>query len=182
MGLQCHVRFLWDWPTHYRGLMSGICRVYWGKLPTMLLTIYSCLWWDNPTSSPNNVGTSHALSRSFPSLHPGNNNGFFFIENPLLIAYLVPCYLPNLYPCIFPNPIPTPLLGYLPTLIPYNLICLFKNYNWFSIETPLLYPRDIVGNDLGNAWEVPTLFGLEVGLSHQRQLYIVGRIVGSFPQ
>ena len=34
-----------------------------------------------------------------------------------------------------------------------------------------------MGNDLGNAWEVPTLFLLEVGLSHQRQLYIVGRIV-----
>ena len=55
----------------------------------------------------------------------------FFIENPLLIAYLVPYYLPNLYPCIFHNPIPTPLLGYLPTLIPYNLICLFKNNNGF---------------------------------------------------
>ena len=107
---------------------------------------------------------------------------FFFIENPLLIAYLLPCYLPNLYPCIFANPIPTPLLGYLPTQIPYNLICLFKNNNGFSIETPLLYPGYIVGNDLGNAWEVPTLFGLEVGMSHQRQLYIVGRIVGSFPQ
>ena len=90
---------------------------------------------------------------------------------PLLFAYLFPCYLPNLYPCIFANPIPTPLIGYLPTLIPYNLI-----------ETPLLYPGYIEGNDLGNAWEVPTLFGLEVGLSHQRQLYIVGRIVGSFPQ
>ena len=162
--------------------MSGICRVYWGKLPTMRPTIYSCLWWDNPTSSPNNVGTSHALPSSFPSLHPGNNNGFFFIENPLLIAYLFPCYLPNLDPCIFPNPIPTPLFGYLPTLIHYNLICLFKNNNGFSIETPLLYPGYIVGNDLGNAWEVPTLFGLEVGLSHQRQLYIVGSIVGSFPQ
>ena len=86
---------------------------------------YVGLWWDNPTSSPNNVGTSHALPRSFPSLHPGNNNGFF-IENPLLIAYLFPCYLPNQYPCIFANPIPTSLLGYLPTLIPYNLICLFK--------------------------------------------------------
>ena len=115
-------------------------------------------------------------------MHPGNNNGFFFIENPLLIAYLFLCYLPNLYPCIFANPIPTPLLGYLPTQIPYNLICLFKNNNGFSIETPLLYPGYIVGNDLGNAWEVPTLFGLEVGLSHQRQLYIVGRIVESFPQ
>ena len=100
----------------------------------------------------------------------------------MLIAYLFPCYLPNLYPCNFANPIPTPLLGYLPTLIPYNLICSFKNNNGFSIETPLLYPGYIVGNDLGNAWEVPTLFGLEVGLSHQRQLYIVGRIVGSFPQ
>ena len=120
-------------------------------------TIYSCLWWDNPTSSPNNVGTSHALSRSFPSLHPGNNNGFFFIENPLLIAYLVPCYFL----------VPTPLLGYLPTLILYNLICLFKNNNGFFIETPLIYPGYIEGNDLGNAWEVPTLFGLEVGLSHQ---------------
>ena len=70
--------------------------------------------------------------------------------------------MPNLYPCIFANPIPTPLLGYLATQIPYNLICLFKN-NEFSIETPLLYPGYIVGNDLGNAWEVPTLFGLEVG-------------------
>ena len=54
-GLQCHVRFLLVWPTHYRGLMAGICRVYWGKLPTMRPTIYSCLWWDNPTSSPNNM-------------------------------------------------------------------------------------------------------------------------------
>ena len=107
---------------------------------------------------------------------------FFFIENPLSIAFLFPCYLPNLYPCIFANPITTPLLGYLPTLIPYNLICLFKNNNGFSIETPLLYPGYIVGNDIGNAWEVPTLYGLEVGLSHQRQLYIMGRIVGSFPQ
>ena len=26
-----------------------------------------------------------------------------FIENPLLIAYLFPCYLPNLYPCILPT-------------------------------------------------------------------------------
>ena len=82
-GLQCHVRFLWDWPTHYRGLMSGICRVYWGKLPTMRPTIYSSLWWDNPTSSPNNVGTSHALPRSFPTMYPGYNNGVS-IENPLL--------------------------------------------------------------------------------------------------
>ena len=82
----------------------------------------------------------------------------------------------------FANPIPTPLLGYLPSQIHYNLICLFKNNNGFSIEIPLLYPLYIVGNDLGNAWEVPTLFELEVGLSHQRQLYIVGRIVGSFPQ
>ena len=70
----------------------------------------------------------------------------------------------------------------LPILIPYNPICLFENNNGFSIETPLLYPGYIEGNDLGNAREVPTLFGLEVGLSHQRQLYIVGRIVGSFPQ
>ena len=145
-------------------------------------TIYSCLWWDNPTSSPNIVGNSHALPRSFPTIYPGYINGVFFIENPLLIAYLVPCYLPNLYTCIFPNPIPTPLLGYLPTLIPYNLICLFKNSNGFFIKTPLIYPGYIVGNDLGNAWEVPTIFGLEVGLSHQRQLYMVGRIVGSFPQ
>ena len=144
-------------------------------------TIYSCLWWDTPTSSPNIVGTSHALPRSFPTIYPGYNNGVS-IENPLLFAHIFPCYLPNLYPCIFANPIPTPLLGYLPTLIPYNLICLFKNNNEFSIETPLLYPGYIEGNDLGNAWEVPTLFGLEVGLSHQRQLYIVGRIVGSFPQ
>ena len=82
----------------------------------------------------------------------------------------------------FANPIPTPLLGYLPTQIPYNHIWLFKNNNGFSIETPLLYPGYIVGNDLGNAWEVPTLFRLEVGLSHQRLQYIVGRIVGSFPQ
>ena len=50
------------------------------------------------------------------------------------------------------------------------------------METTLLYPGYIEGNDLGNAWEVPTLFGLEVGLSHHIQLYIVGRIVGSFPQ
>ena len=107
---------------------------------------------------------------------------FFFIENPLLIAYLFPCYLSNLYPCIFCQPYPYSLIRYLPTLIPYNFICLFKNNNGFSIETPLLYPGYIEGNDLGNAWEVPTLFGLEVGLSHQRQLYIVGRIVGSFPQ
>ena len=105
-----------------------------------------------------------------------------FIENPLLIAFLFLCYLPNLYPCTFANPIPTPLLGYLPTSIPYNLICLFKNNNGFSIETPLIYPGYIVGNDLGTAWGVPTLFGLEVGLSNQRQLYIVGRIVGSFHQ
>ena len=32
----------------------------------------------------------------------------FLIENSSLIAYLFPCYLPNLYPCIFDNPIPTP--------------------------------------------------------------------------
>ena len=40
-----------------------------------------------------------------------------------------------------------------------------------------------MGNAMGNvgAWEVPTLFGLEVGLSHQRQLYIVGHIMGKFP-
>ena len=82
-GLQCHVRFLWDWPTHDRGPMAGICRVYWGKLPTMRPTIYSSLWWDNPTSSPNNVGTSHALPRSFPTIYPGYNNGVS-IENPLL--------------------------------------------------------------------------------------------------
>ena len=82
-GLQCHVRFLWDWPTHYRGPMAGICRVYWGTLPTMRPTIYSCLWWDNPTSSPNNVGTSHALPRSFPTIYPGYINGVS-IKNPLL--------------------------------------------------------------------------------------------------
>ena len=82
-GLQCLVRFLWDWPTHYRGLKSVICRVYWGKLPTMRPTIYSSFWWDNPTSSPNNVGTSHALPRSFPTIYPGYNNGVS-TENPLL--------------------------------------------------------------------------------------------------
>ena len=106
----------------------------------------------------------------------------FFYRKSIINCYLFPCYLPNLYLCIFPNPIPTPLLGYLPTQIRYNLICLFKNNNGFSIETPLLYREYIVGNDLGNAWEVPTLFRLEVLLSHQRQLYIVFRIVGSFPQ
>ena len=83
-SLQCHIRFLWDSPTHYRGPMAGICRVYWGKLSTMRPTIYSCLWWDNPTSSPNNVGTSHALPRSFPSIYPGYNNGVS-IKNPLLL-------------------------------------------------------------------------------------------------
>ena len=67
-------------------------------------TIYSCLWWDNPTSSPNNVGTSHALPRSFPSTYPGYNNGVS-IENPLLFAYpILPCYLPTLYPFIFAYP------------------------------------------------------------------------------
>ena len=88
------------------GIMAGICCVYWGKLPTMRLTIYSCLWWDNPTSSPNNVGTSHALPRSFPSIYLWCNNGVS-IENPLLFAYLILlCYLPTLYPFIFayPNP------------------------------------------------------------------------------
>ena len=57
-------------PHSLSGPMAGICRVYWGKLPTMRTTIYSCLWWDNPTSSPNNVGTSHALPRSFPWIYP----------------------------------------------------------------------------------------------------------------
>ena len=50
----------------------------------------------------------------------------FLIEKLLLIAYLLPCYLPNLYPCIFANPIPTPLLGYLPTLIPITLFTYLK--------------------------------------------------------
>ena len=27
-GLPCHIRFSWDSPTHYRGPMAGICRVY----------------------------------------------------------------------------------------------------------------------------------------------------------
>ena len=101
---------------------------------------------------------------------------------PLLVRIMLfPCYLPNLYPCIFANPIPTPLIGYLPTFIPYNLICLFKNNNGFSIETPLLYPGYIEGNDLGNAWEVPTLFGLEVGLSHQRAAIHCGPHYGKLP-
>ena len=161
--------------------MAGICRVYWGKLPPMRPTIYSCFWWDNPTSSPNNEGTSHALPRSFPSIYPGNNNGVS-IENPLLFAYpILTCYWPTLYPFIFAYPNPYSHYN-LPTLITYNPICVFKNNYGILIETPLLYPGYIEGNDLGNAWEVPTSFGLEVGLSHQRQLYIVGRIVGSFPQ
>ena len=57
--------------------------------------------------SPNNVGTSHAFAKSFPSIYPGNNKGFS-IENHLLRSYL-----------------PTHLLYYLPTLIPYYPICLF---------------------------------------------------------
>ena len=70
--------FLWtfrDWggqaceSTHYRGPTDGICRVYWGKLPTMSPTIYSCLWWDNHTSSPNNVGTPHAFITQIISLN-----------------------------------------------------------------------------------------------------------------
>ena len=44
---------------------------------------YNCLWWDNPTSSQINVGISHALPRSFPSIYPGYYNGVS-IENPLL--------------------------------------------------------------------------------------------------
>ena len=83
-GLQCHVRFLWDWPTHYRGLMSGICRFYWGKLPTMRPTIYCCLWWDNPTSNPNNVGTPHALPRSFPTIYPGYIDGVFYRKSIII--------------------------------------------------------------------------------------------------
>ena len=143
-------------------------------------TIYSCLWWDNPTSSPNNVGTSHALPRSFISIYPGYNNGVS-IKNPLLFAYLFPCYLPNLYPCIFPNPIPTPLLGYLPTFIPYNLICLFKNNNGFSIETPLLYPGYIEGNDLGNAWEVPHIIRTRSGIVPPQTAIYCGPHCGKFP-
>ena len=50
----------------------------------------------------------------------------------------------------------------------------------YSKENSLLYPGYIEGNDLGNEWGVPTLFRLEVGLSHERQQYIVGHIVGSF--
>ena len=106
----------------------------------------------------------------------------FFYRKSIINCLPIPMLFAEPISLYFANPIPTPLLGYLPTQIPYNLICLFKNNNGFSIETPLLYPGYIVGNDLDNAWEVPTLFGLEVGLSHQRQLYIVGRIVGSFPQ
>ena len=71
--------------------------------------------------------------------------------------------------------------------IPLTL-CYMENKR-FSIGNPLffaytnpLFPGYIERNDLGNARAVPTLFGLEVGLSHQRQLYIVGRIMGCFPQ
>ena len=86
--------------------MAGICRVYCGKLPPMLPTIYSCLWWDNPTSCPNNVGTSNALPRSFPSIYPGNNNGFY-IEYPLLFAF------PNPLLFAYPNPLLPYFLGIL---------------------------------------------------------------------
>ena len=74
--MRCHVRFLWDSPTRYRGTMAGICRVYWGKLPTMPHTIYSCIWCYNPT--PNNVGNPHAFPKSFPSIYSGNNMGVFY--------------------------------------------------------------------------------------------------------
>ena len=83
------------------GIMAGICRVYWGKLPIMRPTIYCCLWWDNQTSSPNNVGTSHALPRPFPSIYPGYNNGvsiekFIIICLPytlMLFAYPISFYI-----------------------------------------------------------------------------------------
>ena len=41
----------------------------------------------------------------------------------------------------------------------------------------LLFPGYIEGNDLGNAWGVPTLFGLKVAA-----IYCGPHIVGSFPQ
>ena len=123
-----------------------------------------------------------ALPMRYPGHFPQYTHDII-MELLLKIHY----YLPTLYSLFICLPY---IHLYLLTLIPYNLpilipyypICIFKNNNGFLIETPLLYPGCIEGNDLGNAWEVPTLFGLEVGLSHQRQLYIVGRIVGSFPQ
>ena len=56
----------------------------------------------------------------------------------------------------FPNHFPqyTLLSFYAPTLIPYYSICLFGNINVFFIEVPLLFPKYIEVNDLGNAFRL----------------------------
>ena len=87
-------------------------------------TIYSCLWWENTTSSPNKAGTSHALPRPFPSIYPGYNNGVS-IENPILFAYpILPCYLPTLYSLVICLPY---IHLYLLTLIPIPLLLAYLN-------------------------------------------------------
>ena len=90
---------------------------------------------------------------------------FFFIENSIINCLPIPLLFAEPISLYFCQPYLYSLIRLLAYPNPLYLICLFKNNNGFSIETPLLYPGYIVGNDLGNAWEVPTLFGLEVGFS-----------------
>ena len=52
----------------------------------------------------------------------------------------------------------------------------------FSIENPLVFPGYIEGNYLGNAWGVPTFFGLKKWDCPTKDSYILcAALWGKFP-
>ena len=162
--LPCHKPVIWR---YLLGTQANICWEHSGiKVGRPAIPIR--FLWDNPTHYCGPwLAYAVFIEGNFPQCGP-QYIAVLGGTIPLLvrIMWALPC-IPRSFPSIYP----TPLL--------------------FAYPTPLLfaYPNPLLPYFLGilreRTWEcmgVPTLFGLGVGLYPQGQLYIVGRIVGNFPQ